>query len=67
MFHVLISAPPNLEFQIDDLEAEWTFTYKFDFIFGRMLVGSISDWPKFIQQSHESVSLSLSLSLIWGR
>jgi hypothetical protein len=48
--------PVNLEFQVDDLEDEWTFSYKFDFIFTRMLTGSIGDWPKFMHQSFANLS-----------
>ncbi|KAF0635454.1 hypothetical protein FPSE5266_01987 [Fusarium pseudograminearum] len=48
--------PTNLEFQVDDLEDEWTYSYKFDFVFGRMLTGSIGDWPKFFQQSFDSLN-----------
>ncbi|ROT34441.1 S-adenosyl-L-methionine-dependent methyltransferase [Sodiomyces alkalinus F11] len=45
--------PPNVQFQIDDLEDEWAFSYKFDLVFGRMLVGAVADWPKFIKQSYD--------------
>ncbi|WDK17124.1 methyltransferase domain-containing protein [Colletotrichum graminicola] len=45
--------PPNVTFYIDDVEDDWTYSYKFDFIFGRMLTGSIADWPRFIHQSYE--------------
>lgn len=48
-----ISVPPNLTFYIDDIEDQWTFSYKFDMIYARMMTGSIRDWPKFIQQSYE--------------
>lgn len=48
--------PPNLSFQVDDLEDEWSYNTKFDFVFGRMLVGSIGDWPKFIRQSFENLN-----------
>lgn len=47
------SVPPNLTFYIDDIEDQWTFSYKFDMIYARMMTGSIRDWPKFIQQSYE--------------
>ncbi|KAH6672676.1 S-adenosyl-L-methionine-dependent methyltransferase [Plectosphaerella plurivora] len=47
--------PPNVSFQIDDVESEWTYNSKFNFIFGRMLVGSISDWPAFIQRSYDNL------------
>jgi trans-aconitate methyltransferase len=50
------SLPTNLEFQVDDLEDEWTYSYKFDFVFGRMLTGSIGDWPKFFKQSFDSLN-----------
>ncbi|OHE95150.1 methyltransferase domain-containing protein [Colletotrichum orchidophilum] len=45
--------PPNVTFYIDDLEDDWTYSYKFDFVFGRMLTGSIADWPRFIRQSFD--------------
>ncbi|KAI6360051.1 hypothetical protein MCOR25_006859 [Pyricularia grisea] len=36
-------APPNCTFEIDDLEKEWTWSTKFDFIFARMMTGSFSE------------------------
>ncbi|KAM0235101.1 hypothetical protein ACHAPO_005895 [Fusarium lateritium] len=50
-----ISVPPNLTFYIDDIEDQWTFSYKFDHIYARMMTGSIRDWPKFIQQSYDNL------------
>ncbi|EKJ73108.1 hypothetical protein FPSE_06721 [Fusarium pseudograminearum CS3096] len=47
--------PPNLTFYIDDIEDQWTFSYKFDMIYARMMTGSIRDWPKFIQQSYDNL------------
>lgn len=47
------SVPPNVEFEIDDLEEPWTFNKKFDFIYARMMTGSFSDWPRFFEQSYE--------------
>jgi hypothetical protein len=47
--------PVNLSFFIDDLEDSWTFDKKFDFIYARMLTGSLRDWPKFIQQSFDNL------------
>ncbi|TVY41037.1 Secondary metabolism regulator [Lachnellula occidentalis] len=41
--------PPNLQFQIDDIEKEWTFSRNFDFIFSRMMTGAITDWKTYIQ------------------
>uniref|UniRef100_A0A0D2Y330 Methyltransferase n=1 Tax=Fusarium oxysporum (strain Fo5176) TaxID=660025 RepID=A0A0D2Y330_FUSOF len=48
--------PTNLQFQVDDLEDEWTFSYNFDFIFARMMTGSIGDFPKFFTQSFNALS-----------
>lgn len=48
--------PPNLTFQVDDLEAEWTFGKKFDLIYSRMMIGSFVDVPRFIERSFEGLS-----------
>jgi SAM-dependent methyltransferase len=43
--------PPNVEFQIDDAQLEWTFEPEsFDFIHIRYLQGSIADWPRLYGQ-----------------
>lgn len=47
------SVPPNTEFFIDDLESDWTFVNPFDFIYVRMLTGSIRDWPKLVGQAFQ--------------
>ncbi|GJN72255.1 hypothetical protein PLICBS_006327 [Purpureocillium lilacinum] len=51
-----LTVPPNVTFYIDDLEDTWTFHDKFDFIYSRMLTASISDWPKFLQQSYDNLN-----------
>ncbi|KAF5241800.1 hypothetical protein FANTH_9016 [Fusarium anthophilum] len=48
--------PTNLQFQVDDPEDEWTFSYNFDFIFAHMMTGSIGDFPKFFAQSFNALS-----------
>ncbi|KAM0353159.1 hypothetical protein ACHAO7_000080 [Fusarium culmorum] len=42
--------PPNCTFEIDDAEKQWTWTKPFDYIFVRLMSGSISDWDKFTRQ-----------------
>jgi hypothetical protein len=54
-----LSVPPNLSFIIDDAEDPWAFNEKFDFIHGRMMVGSFSDVPRFFQQAYKHDSLLL--------
>jgi len=40
--------PANIKFYVDDLESEWAYpeTEHFDYIHGRALIGSITDWRK---------------------
>ncbi|KAH0612389.1 uncharacterized protein H6S33_010441 [Morchella sextelata] len=44
--------PPNVSFQIDDAESEWTFgESSFDFVHMRHLNGSIKDWQALLNQA----------------
>lgn len=52
---LLCSLPPNLIFEIDDLEADWTFSEPFDYIHSRMMLRSFADWPRFFKQCFELV------------
>jgi hypothetical protein len=45
------SVPPNVTFEVDDIEEPWIFSRKFDFIHSRMMTASIEDWPKFFDQA----------------
>jgi hypothetical protein len=45
--------PPNVQFEVGDLEELWIYTKKFDLIYGRGLAGSLRDWPQFFKQSFE--------------
>lgn len=48
--------PPNVSFEIDDVESPWPPREPFDFIHSRYMLGSIQDWPKLLRQSYEYVS-----------
>ncbi|KAH8839531.1 hypothetical protein MCOR27_004758 [Pyricularia oryzae] len=48
--------PPNVSYYIDDVEAEWTYSTPFDFIFTRMMLGCIRNWPEFFQQSFDNLT-----------
>jgi hypothetical protein len=48
--------PPNVRFEVDDFEEEWTYRKPFDYIHGRYLIGSVSDWKGLIQKSFENAS-----------
>ena len=43
--------PPNCSFIIDNVEEDWVYDKKFDFIHSRMLVLGIHDWSRFFRQS----------------
>ncbi|KAI8651835.1 hypothetical protein NCS55_01430100 [Fusarium keratoplasticum] len=47
--------PPNLVFEIDDLEKEWTWTKKFDFIFARMMLGCFQDFLQIIKVAFDNL------------
>ncbi|APA16307.1 hypothetical protein sscle_16g110770 [Sclerotinia sclerotiorum 1980 UF-70] len=48
--------PPNLEFEIDDVEDTWRYSQKFDFIHIRSLGGSIASWPHLLQQAFDNLN-----------
>ncbi|KAM9876055.1 UMTA [Verticillium dahliae] len=46
--------PPNLKFQIEDAQLDWTFAPEsFDFIHVRYLQGAIDDWPRLYKQIYK--------------
>ncbi|KAK1460814.1 methyltransferase domain-containing protein [Colletotrichum melonis] len=45
--------PPNCSFEVDDLEKEWTWSKPFDFILGRNMNASFSDWDNVIKQAYD--------------
>ncbi|TEY71180.1 hypothetical protein BOTCAL_0099g00060 [Botryotinia calthae] len=48
--------PPNLEFEIDDIEDTWHYSQKFDFIHIRSLGGSIASWPHLLDQARDNLN-----------
>ncbi|KIW42787.1 uncharacterized protein PV06_06300 [Exophiala oligosperma] len=50
------SNPPNLSFELWDVEKQWEYDYKFDLIFSRMMTGAISQWRKFVRQSFDNLN-----------
>ncbi|KAL7273015.1 ATPase [Rhizina undulata] len=48
--------PPNVAFQIDDVEEPWTYrNNSFDFIYLRTMAGFINDWPKLYRQACQAL------------
>jgi len=47
--------PPNVKFEVDDVESEWTYPENtFDLIYSRYLLGGIADWQKLISQAYKA-------------
>jgi SAM-dependent methyltransferase len=45
--------PPNVRFEVDDIEQPWAFSRKFDYIHCRYLAGALSDWPRLMKQAYK--------------
>ncbi|EOD50740.1 putative methyltransferase type 11 protein [Neofusicoccum parvum UCRNP2] len=39
--------PPSVKFEVDDVEAEWAHSHKFDLVHSRYMLASIADWPRY--------------------
>ncbi|KAF4823431.1 Secondary metabolism regulator LAE1 [Colletotrichum tropicale] len=46
--------PPNVHFEVDDVESPWLGLNGFDFIFCRYMLGAIADWPKLMERVYEN-------------
>ncbi|KAF5251620.1 hypothetical protein FANTH_3230 [Fusarium anthophilum] len=40
--------PPNVNFVIDDIEDEWTYSQPFDYIHSRVMTSCIADWGDYL-------------------
>lgn len=54
--HSACRVPPNLRFEIDDVESDWAYQSNFDFIHLRILGGSLKDVPKVIRQAFQRLN-----------
>lgn len=48
--------PPNLKFEVDDIEKDWAYPFKFDYIVSRYMASSITGWPRLVEQAYENLS-----------
>ncbi|CAJ2508882.1 Uu.00g139080.m01.CDS01 [Anthostomella pinea] len=48
--------PPNCHFEVDDIEDEWVFSHKFDYIHARHMVGSMTDFPKLFRAIYDNLT-----------
>lgn len=47
------SVPPNVAFEIDDVEEEWLYSRPFDYIHCRAMAASLTNWPRLVQQAFQ--------------
>jgi hypothetical protein len=52
--------PPNVKFEIDDVESPWLHPMPFDYIMCRYMAASIKDWPKLVKNIYEYDQLPIS-------
>ncbi|OLN97703.1 hypothetical protein CCHL11_09182 [Colletotrichum chlorophyti] len=48
--------PPNLKFEIVDIEEPWVGHKEYDFIFCRYMGASIKDWPKLMKNIYDNLA-----------
>ncbi|OHW92777.1 methyltransferase domain-containing protein [Colletotrichum incanum] len=48
--------PPNVHYEIDDLEEEWSFSRKFDYVHSMMMTGAFKDWHNFHRQAFDNLN-----------
>ncbi|KAK2030632.1 methyltransferase domain-containing protein [Colletotrichum zoysiae] len=56
--------PPNVRFEIDDVEEPWTFSIPFDYIHSRGMTSSIGNWDEYLRQAYNHLSPGGYLELI---
>ncbi|KAF4851988.1 Secondary metabolism regulator LAE1 [Colletotrichum siamense] len=47
--------PPNVKFEVDDIEDEWTYSRPFEYIHSRLMTSSLSDWPVFLRRCFDNL------------
>ncbi|GAB1316200.1 hypothetical protein MFIFM68171_06410 [Madurella fahalii] len=48
--------PPNCRFEIDDVEDEWVFHHKFDYIHARYLLLFVKDWEHVFKSFYDNLN-----------
>ncbi|TDZ32612.1 Secondary metabolism regulator LAE1 [Colletotrichum spinosum] len=48
--------PPNVKFEIDDIDEPWTYSQPFDYIHSRMMSSSVPDWKKYLKNCYDNLT-----------
>ncbi|GJC92066.1 TAM domain methyltransferase [Colletotrichum higginsianum] len=55
-FVFAFSVPPNVRFEIDDVEEEWIESLPFDYIHSRFMNASIANWKEYIKNCFDNLA-----------
>ncbi|KAK1574592.1 methyltransferase domain-containing protein [Colletotrichum navitas] len=58
--------PPNVRFEVDDVEEPWTYSQPFDYIHSRGMTGSIGNWEKYVKKCFRNLTPGGYLELTEG-
>ncbi|KAJ0268147.1 hypothetical protein COL940_013671 [Colletotrichum noveboracense] len=61
------SVPPNVKFEVDDLDEEWNWSQPFDYIHSRFMNASIGNWKTFATKVFKCTELLGEAAGIFGR
>ncbi|KAF9877854.1 methyltransferase domain-containing protein [Colletotrichum karsti] len=50
-----VFVPPNVQFEIDNVNEPWTYSESFDYIHSRLMNGSVLDWKAFVKQCYDNL------------
>lgn len=57
--------PPNLEFQVDDIEADWTYKEdSFDYIHIRYMAVAVRDWQQLLERCYSTLRPGGTIEII---
>ncbi|GKT84625.1 LOW QUALITY PROTEIN: methyltransferase domain-containing protein [Colletotrichum tofieldiae] len=48
--------PPNVQFEVDDLDNEWIYSKRFDYIHIRGMSGSVRNWPELLRKCYDHLN-----------
>ncbi|EXF76336.1 hypothetical protein CFIO01_10242 [Colletotrichum fioriniae PJ7] len=59
-----LSVPPNVRFEIDDIEEEWTYSEPFNYIHSRFMNASIENWEEYLKKCYDNIAPGGYLELL---
>ncbi|KAE9573266.1 hypothetical protein CGMCC3_g10588 [Colletotrichum fructicola] len=47
---------PNVKFEIDDIDEEWTYSQPFDYVHSRFMTSSVSSWKEYLTKCYDNLA-----------